>query len=477
MRFDGFIGPSYQLRSVNVDCQRCINLYPEFDETGHAKEQEVAALIGTPGLSLLATVGTGPIRGTWRATNGVLFVVSGNTLYSVTNTWVATNRGTLLTTSGTVSMADNGIQLMIVDGPYGYYLTLATNAFAQILDPGFPGADMVAYQDGYFIINKPNTGIFQNSGLNDITFSALNFATSEGNPDNINAVISNSRDLWVFNDYTVEVFFNAGNPTGSPFSRMQGAFIEHGCAAKFSVAKMNNTVYWIGRDADGQGVVYAAKGYQPQKISTSAVDFAIQGYGDISDAVAYTYQESGHYFYCLNFSLANTTWVYDASTQMWHERAYNNSGVLERHRGNNHAFAYSTHILGDYQNGNIYKLSSTIYSDNGAPITRRRVSPHLTAGLKRIFYSSFQLDIESGTGIDGLGQGVDPQAMIEFSDDGGHSWSNERWTSFGRIGQTRARAIWRKLGRARDRVWRLTITDPVKVVLIGAEIDLAPGDN
>ncbi len=307
------------------------------------------------------------------------------------------------------------------------------------------------------------------SGLNDITFDALDVASSEGNPDNVVAIIADHREVWIFNEYTTEVFFNSG-ATDFPFERVSGAFLEHGCAAPFSVAKMNNATIWLGKNDNGQGAVYMAQGYQPQKISTNAIEFAIQGYGDLSDARAYTYEEAGHTFYVLNFTNANTSWVYDTSTGLWHERSYLNAGVQERHRADCHAFAYSKHVVGDYASGKLYHLSSEIYSDDGVEIQRRRVSPHVTEDLDRLFFKEFQLDMETGTGIDGLGQGVDPQVVLQFSDDGGHSWSNEKWTSFGKIGQRTKRAIFRRLGTSRDRVFRTTISDPVKVVLIGARL-------
>lgn len=471
MRFVGFIGPSYTLSSVNVDCQRCINLYPELNETGSGKEREVAALVGTPGLRTLVTLGAGPIRGTYTASNGRVFAVSNNKLYELDSDWNSTELGTLNSTSGQVSMADNGIHLVAVDGADGYVVTFATSAFAEISDPDFPGADQVTFQDGYFIFNWPDTGKFFISALNDVTFDALDFATSEGSPDNVIGTLSDHRDLWVFNSQSIEIFFNSGN-ADFPFERIQGAYIEHGLAAAFSIAKMNNTVFWLGRDDKGSGMVFMARGYQPQRISTHAVEQAIQGYGDISDAVAYSYQENGHHFYVLNFTEANTTWVFDTTTNLWHERAYTSLGQFQRHRANCHAYAFSTHIVGDYETGKIYEFSSAIYSDDGNEIVRRRVAPHITDGLKRISYHCFQLDVEGGVGLDGLGQGTDPQVMIQFSDDGGHSWSNEKWASLGKIGQTKRRALWRRLGMSRDRVFRVTISDPVKTTLIGAEIDM-----
>lgn len=472
MRFPGFIGPSYQNgRSVNIDSQRCINLYAEKNEAGTGKEGEVAALLGTPGLTLKLTLAGGVCRGLWTASNGTLYAVGGNKLYSINSSFVATERGTLNTSSGTVSMADNGLQLVIVDGANGYSFTFGTNTFAQITDGDFLGANQVVFQDGYFIFNKPSSGQFYISGLNDVTFDALDFATSEGNPDNVVGIASLNRNLYVFNDITSEVFYNSGN-ADFPFERVQGGFIKVGCAARFSIATDDTSCFWIGNGDEGRGIIYRTESYQPQRISTHPVEEAIQGYSSISDAVGFCYQQEGHNFYVLNFPTANTTWVYDATTGLWHERAYNNAGTLERHRANYHAFAYGVHVVGDYANGKIYELSTSVYTDAGDYITRQRIAPHITSDLDRVIYKAFQLDLETGVGLDGTGQGTDPQVMLQFSDDGAHSWSNEKWTDMGQIGERKARAIWRRLGQSRDRVFKLTITDPVKVVLIGAKLDI-----
>jgi len=474
MKFVGFIGPSYTLQSVNADCQRCVNLYPEIDELGSAKEQSVASLVGTPGLQLIATLPLSPFRGCFTSSKGQLYAVGGNGFYKISNTWNVTFVGYLLSTTGQVSFADNGTSVVVVDGSNGYVLTIASDDFTQISDPDFLGADMVTFQDGYFIFNKPNSGQFYISGINSTDLDALDIATSEGNPDNIVGLISDHRDLWIFNKSSIEVFFNSGN-ADFPFERVQGAFIEHGCAAKFSIAKMNNTVYWVGQDDKGNGMVFQASGYQPTRISTHALELAIRSYGDVSGAVAWTYQENGHHFYVLNFTNAKTTWVFDTTTNLWHERTYNNAGIQERHRANGHSFAYNSHVVGDYANGKIYKLNSAYYKDDTAEIIRIRAAPHVSSDLVRMFHNSLQVDLEGGVGLDGSSQGIDPKIMMQFSDDGGHSWSNEKWSDIGQIGAFKARAIWRRLGQSRDRVYRLTISDPIKVTLLNAQIDVMSG--
>lgn len=477
MRFPGFVGPSYTLQSVNIDSQRCINLYPEINEMGKGKEGEIASLVATPGLTLKLTLATSPVRGVYAGTNGLLYAVGGNKLYSISSSFTATEIGTLNTNEGNVSFSDNGTTLVVVDGYYGYAHTLGSGTTAQITDSDFKPADKVVYLDGYFVFNEAGTQRFFFSDLLSVDFDALDIVSAEGNPDNIVSILVDHRDLWLFGEQSTEVFFNSGSE--QVFERIQGAFVEHGCAAPFSTAKMNNAVFWLGQDDQGNGLVYMANGYQPQRISTHAVEYAIRTYSDISTATAYTYQENGHNFYILNFENAETSWCYDTATGLWHERAYSNEGALERHRANSHAFIYNTHVVGDYENGKIYALSSSVYYDESTAITRQRVAPHISQGLNRIFYNSFQLDMEVGVGLDGAVtvQGNDPQAMLQFSDDGGHSWSNEKWVSFGKIGNRTKRAIWRRLGYSRDRVFKITITDPVRVTIIGAELDITPGMN
>lgn len=449
-------------------------MYPEMDELGTGKEGEVGSLVGTPGLRLLATLGSGPVRGMWFTTTGVFYVVSGQNLYSVTSSWVATNIGTLETSSGSVSMADNGIQLVIVDGVNGYYVTLGTSSLIPITSDEWLGSDLVVYQDGYFIFKAPNSKEFYLSDLDAITFTAPANSTKDGYPDNIVAHLSVNRYLWLLGEETTEIWQDTGNNL-NPFEYIPGSFIQYGCVSPFAATKMANTIFWLGKDQTGDGIVFIANGQAPQRISTHAVELALQSYSTISDAIAFSYQENGHLFFFLTFPTASATWVYDTTSSSWHERAYTSQGVLQRHRANCYSRAFDTHVVGDYVSGKIYELSSTAYSDNGNPITRQRVTPHVAKDMARIFFQSLQLDIESGTGLDGIQQGTNPQAVLQWSNDGGHNWSNEVWTSFGAIGATKFRAIWRRLGQARSRVFRVTITDPVKVVMMGAEIHLEQG--
>lgn len=471
------LGSTYVARSVNAADSRMVNLFPEVVPEGG---KEPAFLQRAPGLNLLATIGTGPIRGLWAfsADDGIAFVVSGEEVYTIDNTYYARKIGEVSGT-GPVSMSDNGTQLFIACNGPSYIYNTNTLAFGQITDVDFPGAVTVCYLDGYFVFNEPNSQKMWVTALLDGTsIDPLEYASTEGSPDGLVAVASNFREVWAFGTNSIEVWYDSG-ATDFPLQRIQGAFNELGCAAPYSVAKMDNSIFWLGRDRRGQGIVYRAEGYGGRRISTHAVEWQIQQYGDLSDAVAYTYQQDGHNFYVLIFPSANTTWVYDAATNAWHERAGLLNGDFTRHRSNCQMAFNNKIVVGDFENGNIYAFDLDDYTDNGAIqkwLRSWRAIPTGQNNLKRTAQHSLQLDLETGTGLN-LGQGSDPQVMLRWSDDGGHTWSNEHWISIGKIGEFYRRAIWRRLGmtlKLRDRVYEVSMTDPVKTAIMGAELILSP---
>jgi hypothetical protein len=539
-----FLGSSYVTRSVNAADNRMVNLFPEIIPEGG---KEPAFLNRAPGLKFLATIGVGPIRGVWDFSidSTDAFVVSGTELYKITTGYVATKIGNVSGT-GPVSMADNGIQLFIACNGPSFIYNNTTGAFAQITDGDFPGAVTVSYLDGYFVFNEPNSQrIWVTSLFDGLTVDPLDFASAEGSPDGVSGIIADHRELWVFGTNSVEVWYNSGD-ADFPLARIQGAFNEIGCVSPYSIAKLDNGVFWLGADARGKGIVYRANGYTGQRVSTHAVEWQIQQYDDMTDAVAYTYQQDGHAFYVLIFPSANTTWVYDVSAQAWHERAGFVNGEFTRHRSNCQMAFNNEIIVGDFANGNIYALDLETYADNGQIQKWLRTWRALPTGqnnLKRTTHHSLQLDCESGVGLNlypaydseninteaglnlvaeyvqtflatqsgvtltteagngfqPIGQyelsdedisgyelvttaylatpGYDPQVMMRFSDDGGHTWSNENWVSMGKIGEYFRRVIWRRLGmtlKLRDRVYEVSGTDAVKIALVGAELLISP---
>jgi hypothetical protein len=472
------LGSSYVARSVNAADNRMVNLFPEIVPEGG---KEAAFLSRCPGLKFLQTIGTGPIRGLWaHQTNGSdFYVASGLQFFKVSS---LTGTPTLLgaiTGTGQVSIADNGTQLFIACNPDSFIYNEVLNTFVQITDIDFPGAVTVGYLDGYFVFNEPDSQkVWVTQLFDGGQIDPLDFASAEGSPDGLVAIMINHREAWMFGTDSVEVWYDAGL-ADFPLARIQGAFNEIGCVAAFSVAKLDNGLFWLATDARGQGIVYRANGYAGTRVSTHAVEYAIAQYGNISDAIAYTYQQEGHAFYVLIFPSAGATWVFDVATQAWHERAGWDNGVFARHRSNCQCNFGGNIIVGDFENGNIYTFDLDVYADNSGIqkwLRSWRAIPTGQNTLKRTSQHNLQLDCEAGVGLND-GQGNDPQVMLRWSDDGGHTWSNEYWQSIGKIGQYFKRVIWRRLGmtlKLRDRVYEVSGTDPVKIAIVGAEIFVTP---
>ena len=473
------LGQAYVARSVNAADNRMVNLFPEVTPDNG---KDAGFLNRAPGLRLLATLGTGPVRGLWQY-NGYGYVVSGITLYKIDAAWNVTALGTVSGT-GPVSMSDNGAVLFIACNGPSYTYFDRTGDFRQITDSNFEGAVTVGYLDGYFVFNPPNSQkvfvvetLVPAGYIYPLVFDALTYASAEGSPDGLVSIIIDHREAWLFGTNSVEVWYDAGN-VDFPLERIQGAFNEIGCAAPYSVAKLDNGIFWLGADARGNGIVYRANGYTGQRVSTHAIEFAIQSYPTISDAIAYTYQQEGHAFYVLLFPTGNATWVYDVATGAWHERAGFSNGQFMRHISNCQMNYNNEIVVGDYANGNIYAFDLDVHADNGAEqkwLRSWRALPPGQNNLTRTAQHVVQLDCESGVGLN-TGQGSNPQVMLRWSDDGGHTWSNEHWASMGGIGAYGTRVIWRRLGmteKLRDRVYEVSGTDPVKIAIIGAELTVS----
>lgn len=465
-----FVGPSYQMDALSFGVQRSINLYPLVTEVQDTKS--VSALRKCPGLTLFATGGGGPIRGAISSTSGRAFVVSGFGFYEVNTDGTTTLRGSLNTATIRVSIAENPDQIIVVDGTDGWIFTKATNFFDQIVDANFPACSHVTFLDGYFIVTKDGTQQFYISAINDGTsWSALDFASAESNPDNLTGLIADNGNLWLFGNRSTEVYQNTGN-ADFPFERIDGAIIQTGCAAPFTIQKFDNSVAWLGVDEQGRGVVWRSQGYEARRISTQAIERIIDTAVDFTESFAWVYHEQGHLFYVLQVKGLETTLVYDAATGQWHERSYQDTALntKSQHRGSCHFFFNQRNLIGDRETGNIYDMDLSYYDDAGNEMIWERIAPHLQDEKRLISFTSFELDCEVGVGLNS-GQGSDPQIVLQYSDDGGRTWSNELWQSMGKLGNYSARVVWRRLGRGRDRVFKVSGSDPVFIQLNEAYIN------
>lgn len=332
-----------------------------------------------------------------------------------------------------------------------------------ISDPAFAGgATSVAFCDGYMIFSRPDSGQWFISGLYDATtFDALDFATAEGGPDNLKRIFVDHREVIAFGERTIEVYANQGG-ADFPFVRVEGAFIERGCIAAASVAKMDNGVFFIGDDR----MVYRLQGYTPARISTSAVEEVLRDASDVEDAEGWTYVLAGHHFYVLTLPTSEITLVYDAQTNLWHQMR---SGTTQtgRWRAQWAMLAFGKSLVGDSLDGNVYELDIDTYDENGEQRRWIARTPTMYADGKLARSKLIELECELGVGI-GSGQGSDPTVMMRTSDDGGTTWSPERTGSMGAQGVTKRRHVrWYRNGSFEQRIIEFSGADPVKTTLFG----------
>ena len=470
-----FLGQAYQSRSTNLEDKRLINLYPEIvpSEKKAGSAKDVGAFYSTPGLDLLTAVGSGPTRGV-KVVGNTLFTVSGNSVYAVNSSWQGTKQtGSLSSSSGPVSMIENGTQLSIFDGSNGY---LVSGGGVSSLSLPFSNPSFGAYQDGFGLaIGAGSNQLWQSNSFDLSTWPGLSYGQANAHPDNAISVADLDRQVWIGKQYNTEIWYNAGN-TNFAFSRIEGAFVEWGVAAQFSMAKAGDTLIWLAQNEGGQvRVVQTTGGYAVQRISHHGLEARWAKYGTVSDAIAYTYEQEGHLFYVLTFPAGNETWVYDCTTQLWHQRAAFYQGWFNRHQGNCHAFFNGKNVVGDYQTGNLYALDLNTYTDNGSQrkwLVTWRATQEIPETSTQ--FASLQIDMQTGIGVP---DGTNPLVMLRWSDDGGHNWSTERAVSAGATGATAQRVRFLALGSTRantglDRLFELSSTDQFPAALIGASINI-----
>jgi hypothetical protein len=445
-----------------------VNAYLE-REPPDAKSQ--TPVFGAPGLTQFAACGPGPIRG-MHVMGGMLYVLSGGTLYSVDASGTATVLGGTVGGSGIVCMTDNGSQLMILNGVNGYIYSASTG-FQVITSSNFHASSSAAFFDNYFALTWDGTNKFFISGsLDGTSYSGLDFASAEVSPDNVVSVVNQQENLLIFGTSTIETWYDAGS-VNFPFQRIDGGTIERGCAAKLTPIKEDNSVFFLGDDI----IFYRLDGTIPRRISTHAIEQAWQKYSSVSDAYCFSYTYNGHKFIVLTFITGNATWVYDISSGLWHEReswdVFNQS--YGRWRAAGAVQIYNKVLIGDAYSGNIGYLDPNVFTEFGNTMRALMVTPPIHSDRKRVFMSRFELDIESGVG-NTVSPGDNPQIMLSWSDDGGRIFKGlQLWKAMGKIGAYQTRLRWLRMGQFRNRVYRITISDPVRRNIIAAHADIEIG--
>lgn len=463
-----------------VSSQRRSNLYVEFPKD---QEKGSIALYPRPGLTYVNNGGaSSPCRGVFEsfpfetAFDGIQdygVAVNGSSVSLVrADIGVLGVISTVLTDSGPVGCAFNPTQFIVVDGRTGYVFNKATLTKTTLEGlggaSGFPaGATSVCFLAGRFVANEPGTGKFWYSDLNDGTvWGGADFYTAETDPDDLRAVWSDHGELHLFGQYTTE--FWAPGSGSTTFARVGGAALEWGLAAVQSLRKTDNGTLFVGQNRLGDLKVVRLQGYSAVPISTPEIETELQSV-NIGAGVAMTFAANGHTFYVLSFP--SLTMVYDATSGTWD---YFTTGQHQgRWIGQYGALIGGSYFVTDYRNNRLYKLDENSLTDGGETIVREVITRHTAADYDRTSVYQLGVDFETGVGLVS-GQGSDPQAMLQVSRDNGRTWGNEMWRPLGALGAYARRVWWGPLGRARDWLFRIRVSDPVRVVIAGGSLKVGP---
>ena len=445
--------------------------------TGYAVNDTVTVLGGvygtTPATYTVATVSAGVVT-------GLTLTNAGNYTSQPTNDVSTSSSGAgtglkLTLTFGTGSGSTGTYPISASQTVTSRTMYALNFTIIPATDGAFSGGNTVDIVDNYFVYNRPDSQQWAASNpLSPIT-PALSFSSKDGSPDDLVSLIVDHREVYLLGESSSEVWVDVGS-FPFPFQRIPGTSTQHGIAAKFSVARLGNSFAYISRNNRGQAQIMMMNGYVPTRISTHAVEQTLLNQY-IDDAISWTYQQEGHECYVISFPTLDLTWVYDISTTMWHKwLSIDTTNTYHRHRGNCSAVFNGKVYVGDFDNGIIYLLDPSNYTDNGQEIRRLRRAPHIVTDLQREYLEELQIQFQPGVGNQS-DPGQIPQAMLRWSNDGGSTWSNEHWTSIGAVGLYKNRAIWRRLGWARDRVFEVVVTDPVNAVIISSNLKASQGEN
>lgn len=474
-------GPAYKHVYQDVNNQRCLNMYPiQVGPDGRGK----ATLIPTAGSTLLTNLGVNSVR-CMGAVGDYVYVVEGTNVHkldidlttlAVTDTIIGTFTST---TAGVMYMAANPTQIIWVDGSTkGYIYTPGTGVFQEITatDSDFTGGGQVAFIDSYFVVNDPGTGQFYFSASNNgLNWDPLDVATAETSTDNIVGLGVTKGELWVIGERSTEIWYNAANVSGSPFSLRTGLQMQIGCSAPASIVNVNDLLIWL----DHRGFVVQSSvspfirsnnsGYDLTIISDEAITADILSYGRRDDAIAISYNDRGHIMYQITFPTANKTWVYDYTTKVWHERNYQvySTGDSRYHIGQFFAQIGTIQLMAGLNDGQIFLVSDEYYDDDSNPILRNRTTSVQYDPEKFRFAGVDRLELRVAIKQHDV---VDPQISMRYSNDGGHTWSSDLARDLPKVGEYAKPVIWNRLGAAREWIFEFTTTEAIPFAFIDCEV-------
>jgi len=392
-----------------------------------------------------------------------ILVVFNESLYALSSDLSYIRVGQLDTSNGSVEMAENAnSQIGIVDGLNLYVYNYVDNSFLKKTESelGFRPVS-ITEQDSYLIIAADDSNQFFVSEVNDaFTYPITQMGEIGG--DRIVAVQAHERQLFVFGQRHTELWRDAGLQI-MPYVQEQTMGISYGCLQKDTIAAAFGLVVWLGASDESNAVLLYSDGSQPKEFPVSdGIDFKINQLTDPSNSSAFLFQADGHTFYQITFETDNLTLVFDFKNQKFFyatdENLNNHIAKKAIHfSGNNYFIAFGN-------DPNLYRLSSTLYTYNGATIPRIRITkPHRRSDHK--FFKINELEVMAATGYT-----AEPlRIQMATSKDGGVTFGNYVSCDTGPLGALVRLLRWFQLGYAYDWVFQFRFYGQDRFTILGAQ--------
>lgn len=461
---------SYRTADPRSSSRRLVNCMAELapfatsQETSEADSKQKLppiTLRRTPGISAFANDGSAnPARGV-RIMAGVTYAVIGQTLYSVSVIGALTMLGSGIPGTSFVRMTDNTACLVILVPGTLIAFTYCPNGggFSQLTNPGFTqyGAIDCGFCDSYIVFLALNGREFFNddgqivSGQGQITFTTAAVFPREFGTDLFVGMIVDHRVVYMIGALTTEGYLDVGTSPGTPFASVPDTFMQIGCAAGYSIAQQDQSVFWLANDR----TVRRMNGQTPIRVSNHGIE-AILADADLTGCYGLAYTLGGHPIYVLTLPAIERTLCYDCTTMEWFEQSSFIAGSWSYWRPLCLYNAFGKFLAGDSQGSGIGTLDVGTFQEFGQPLSARWMTQSVYDNNNRIVHRRVEVVIGGGYASAGTNENL----TLKVSDDGGITFRSLTTKQFGQRGQYKDRCVWWNCGQSRRRVYEVEFADP-----------------
>lgn len=406
VKFDALLGQGYTLFSKKAESQLSINCWRERVQSGEGIGD--FTMYRSPGLELFLEVPNAPskTRG-FLEQNAHLFTVQNDMIYDYDEPTIGVyshlptfSYGPIADDQAPVTLAASTDSLMICSANTLYRInTGALSTIALAFTPAW-----VVFLKNYFVVGEKDSSRFYWSTDDGASFDPADVQTAEADNNFILMGAVLHQMLWLVGNRVTQVFYVGTNPD-APFVPNDGAVVNSGTDAPYSVCILGETIYWKERTKNGANSFVSANGFTPQKVSNNYISNVLDQLGrtyDLSDAIGMPFQIGDHAFIRWTFPNADKTLEFHANQSEWEEVAWWDLalGQYHRHRANQITFAFGKVIVGDHTLGLLYEMSPNVYYDYGYPLRMLRRTPHILGeSNKRIAFDRLDIGAEMGVGL------------------------------------------------------------------------------